>query len=67
MDEAEARALSVGGDEPSDGATRPSAAGPEAGGVDVTLVRWMLSLSPSERLSVLQGHVDAVLELRSSL
>ena len=31
---------------------------------DRSLVRWMLSLTPSERLDVLQEHVDAVLELR---
>ena len=33
-------------------------------GVDRTLIRWMLSLTPAERLDVLQGHVDAVLALR---
>jgi hypothetical protein len=32
-------------------------------GVDVTLIRWMLSLSPEERLAVLQGFVDSVAEL----
>lgn len=32
-------------------------------GVDVTLIRWMLSLSPSERLDVLQGFADSVGEL----
>jgi hypothetical protein len=32
-------------------------------GVDVTLIRWMLSLSPAERLAVLQGFTDSVLEL----
>ena len=34
--------------------------------VDVTLVRWMLSLSPEERLAVLQGFVDSVEELRGA-
>jgi hypothetical protein len=29
-------------------------------GVDLTLIRWMLSLTPAERLQMLQGHVDAV-------
>ncbi len=33
-------------------------------GVDLTLIRWMLSLTPAERLQVLQGHVDSILELR---
>lgn len=32
-------------------------------GVDVTLIRWMLSRSPEERLAVLQGFVDSVAEL----
>jgi hypothetical protein len=29
-------------------------------GVDVTLIRWMLSLSADERLAVLQGFADSV-------
>ncbi|MCX5743571.1 MAG: hypothetical protein NT062_13855 [Proteobacteria bacterium] len=32
-------------------------------GVDVSLIRWMLSLTPEERLDVLQGFVDSVAEL----
>jgi hypothetical protein len=32
--------------------------------VDLTLIRWMLSLTPAERLRVLQDHVNAVLRLR---
>ena len=38
-------------------------------GVDLTLIRWMLSLTPAERLDVLQGHVDdltAIRELNAS-
>jgi hypothetical protein len=31
-------------------------------GVDLTLIRWMLSLTPAERLDVLQRFVDSVLE-----
>jgi hypothetical protein len=31
--------------------------------VDVSLIRWMLSLSPSDRLDVLQGFVDSAREL----
>jgi hypothetical protein len=34
-------------------------------GVDVTLIRWMLSLSPEERLAVLQGFVDSIAALSS--
>jgi hypothetical protein len=35
-------------------------------GVDRTLIRWMLSLIPTERLSVLQGFVDGVNTLRNA-
>jgi hypothetical protein len=42
--------------------TRSSGIEPDDG-VDVSLIRWMLSLSPSERLDVLQGFVDSVSEL----
>ena len=33
-------------------------------GVDLTLIRWMLSLTPAERLQVLQGHVDDIVAIR---
>jgi hypothetical protein len=33
-------------------------------GEDDSLVGWMLSLTPAERLAVLQGFVDSVSELR---
>jgi hypothetical protein len=36
-------------------------------GVDVTLIRWMLALSPEERLAVLQGFVDSIVELTFGL
>jgi hypothetical protein len=36
----------------------------DAAGVDLTLIRWMLSMTPGERLEVLQRHVEAVLALR---
>jgi hypothetical protein len=41
----------------------PAPPGDVDDGVDVTLIRWMLSLSPDERLAVLQGFVDSVAEL----
>lgn len=41
----------------------PPTAEPEDS-VDVTLIRWMLSLSAEERLAVLQGFVDSAAELR---
>jgi hypothetical protein len=34
-------------------------------GVDVSLIRWMLAFTPSERLEVLEEFVDFVLEARS--
>lgn len=33
-------------------------------GVDLTLVRWMCSMTPTERLRVLQGAVDSLMRLR---
>ena len=33
-------------------------------GVDVSLIHWTLSLTPAERLRVLQQHVNSVLRLR---
>ena len=33
-------------------------------GVDLTLIRWMLSLTPAERLQVLQRHIASVQRLR---
>jgi hypothetical protein len=34
-------------------------------GVDLSLIRWMLSLTPTERLQVLQQNVRSILRLRS--
>ena len=34
-------------------------------GVDLTLIRWMLSLTPAERLQVLHTSLRSVLELRA--
>lgn len=36
-----------------------------ADGVDVSLIRWMLSLTPMERLNVLQRFVNSVEEIRA--
>jgi hypothetical protein len=30
----------------------------------LTLIRWMLSLTPAERLQVLQDNVNSILKLR---
>ena len=34
-------------------------------GIDLTLIRWMLSLSPGQRLEVLQDQVDSLRILRA--
>jgi len=34
--------------------------------VDLTLIRWFLSLSPRERLQVLENHVSDIIELRDA-
>lgn len=34
-------------------------------GIDLTLIHWMLSLTPLERLEVLQDWVDGITELRN--
>ncbi|MCK6513274.1 hypothetical protein L6R29_25365 [Myxococcota bacterium] len=36
-------------------------------GVDLTLIRWMLSLSPTERLHHLQSSVNSLIVLRGSI
>ena len=33
-------------------------------GVDLTLIRWMLSLTPGERLQVLQQTIRSILRLK---
>jgi len=33
-------------------------------GVDVSLIRWMLSLTPAERLEFLEDHVNEFLRIR---
>jgi len=34
-------------------------------GVDLTLIRWMLSLTPAERLEALQQYIDSVATIRA--
>jgi len=34
-------------------------------GVDLTLIRWMLSLTPAQRLQVLQHNVRSLMRLRA--
>jgi hypothetical protein len=35
-------------------------------GVDLTLIRWMLNMTPAERLATLQSFVDAVWKARGA-
>jgi hypothetical protein len=35
-----------------------------ADGVDLTLIRWMLSLTPAERLEFLERHVNDIVSIR---
>jgi hypothetical protein len=44
----------------------PEEPGRDAGGVDLTLIRWMLSMSPAERLATLQSFIDAVERVREA-
>lgn len=36
-------------------------------GVDVTLIRWMLSLTPAERLQILQQTIHSILRLKGGV
>ncbi len=36
-------------------------------GVDRSLIRWMLSLSPTERLLVIQQQVNAIQEMKEQI
>ena len=56
--------------EPGSGSGCDSPSQPQAvdwadDGVDATLIRWMLEMTPSQRLDALQSHVDAVLGIRN--
>ena len=35
-------------------------------GVDLTLIRWLLSLTPAERLEVLQSNIRSVATIRDA-
>ncbi len=32
-------------------------------GIDLTLIRWMLSLTPAERLNYHQAHMNSILDM----
>lgn len=48
----------------SEPAPDPSLAEESSDGVDLTLIQWTLSLTPLERLELLQDWVDGLTELR---
>jgi hypothetical protein len=37
---------------------------PSPDGVDVTLIRWFLTLTPAERLTALEEHLDDLEQIR---
>jgi hypothetical protein len=45
-------------------AQQPPSCGEEV--VDVTLIRWMLSLTPAERVKVLEDNIHALTRLRNA-
>lgn len=36
-------------------------------GVDITLIRWMLTLTPLERLRTAQNHAHSVMRVRNAI
>lgn len=50
----------------SDGAASESTHATSPDGVDLSLIRWMMTLTPEERLDALQGFVDSTLSLRDA-
>ena len=53
-------------DEPLDPPTEAAEYPYESSGVDLTLIRWMLGMTPAERLQVLQSFVDATWKARGA-
>jgi hypothetical protein len=49
---------------PADPPVRPAPPAESPDGVDLTLIRWTLSLTPLQRLELLQDWVDGLTELR---
>ncbi len=50
--------------DPDAGPPKAGEAAPAEDGVDRTLIRWMLSLTPAERLQVLQRNAQAIQKVR---
>lgn len=45
---------------------RATSASEEDDGVDVSLIRWVLSLTVSERLALLQRQADSIIRMRNA-
>jgi hypothetical protein len=59
----EVRTHKVGSHEVMSGSDRPPYS---EDGVDLTLIRWMLSLTLEERLQVLQDTINAIMKVRDA-
>jgi hypothetical protein len=53
-------------DEPTEPPTEVTESPYDSSGVDVTLIRWMLDMTPAERLQVLQSFVDSTWKARGA-
>jgi hypothetical protein len=53
-------------DDPTDTPLEAAESPNDSSGVDVTLIRWMLGMTPAERLQVLQSFVDATWKARGA-
>jgi hypothetical protein len=53
-------------DPPQDDASVSDRPSHSEDGIDLTLIRWMLSLTPRQRLEVLQQHNLAIARLRDA-
>ncbi len=60
----EADSALLPGSGPSRESGTPALETESADGVDLTLIRWTLSLTPLQRLELLQDWVDGLAELR---
>jgi len=50
----------------NDSGSEPQAKAVSDDGVDLTLIRWLLSLTPAERLAVLQSNMRSLEPLRGA-
>lgn len=60
------RLVRVPHDSPQPTAANDAAAPPSADDHDESLVRWFLSLTPAQRLDVLNANINAILRARAA-